>query len=195
MDVEKPILAALQRGDRSAFNTLASHYWPSLVGYAADLTGSLDQGQDLVQDALLALWQRRGHFAGGSVRSYLMKAIRSRAMNLHRGLEIRRRPSVHAEARASIHGSKPPRPDLELEENELARAIEEALRALPERPREALVLVRFQGLSHAEAAAIMGTSNQTVANHVSSALKQLRDLLEVHLDPPRRSDREGREGP
>ncbi len=57
----------------------------------------------------------------------------------------------------------------------------EALSRLPERRREVFVLVRQQGMSYREASAILGLSQQTVANHMSLALADLRRALEPHL--------------
>jgi RNA polymerase sigma-70 factor (ECF subfamily) len=59
----------------------------------------------------------------------------------------------------------------------LEDAFREALGALPPRKREVFTLARFQGLSYAEIAGVLGTSPQTVANQMSAALQQLRVAL------------------
>jgi RNA polymerase sigma-70 factor (ECF subfamily) len=64
---------------------------------------------------------------------------------------------------------------------ELSRALEEALSRLPTRRREAFLLVRFQGLTLAEAAQAMDLAPQTVANHVYLAATDLATALRPHL--------------
>lgn len=68
----------------------------------------------------------------------------------------------------------------------------EALAALPRRRREVFELVRFHGLSHAEVAEVLEISTQTVANHVSRALSELRANLDDVLGDPAEDEPEGR---
>lgn len=172
----------LRLDDREALNEIARAHWPALIGFAYDLVGSTDAAEDLAQDALIGLWSQRHRFEGrSSLRTYLMQAIRRLASNDRRHRRLRDRTDV-AERILSIH-REPTSPDAELAERTLGDAIEVALRELPERRREAFVLVRFHGLSYREAAEVMGVSAQTVANQVCAALKGLRDTLAPHIDP------------
>ncbi len=49
---------------------------------------------------------------------------------------------------------------------------------LPLRQREALILSRYQGLSHQEVAAIMDVSPRTVNNHLVRALKYIHGQIQ-----------------
>ena len=71
----------------------------------------------------------------------------------------------------------PHRPDQEADAALLGAHVREALGSLPDRQREAFGLTRFDGLSYAEVAAVMGCSVKTVENHVGRALASLRDHL------------------
>lgn len=166
----------LAANDHDALNHLARLHWSALVGFAYDLLGSADAAEDLAQEALIRLWNKR-HEVGdlGSLRAYLMQSVRRLALNEFRGRRLRDRSDVVERVRA-FH-ENPVTPDVHLEERNLSADIEQALRNLPERRREALVLVRFHGLSYREAAAVMGVSTQTLANHVCTALKELRVSL------------------
>ena len=57
----------------------------------------------------------------------------------------------------------------------------QAIRDLPPRRREIFTLIRERGFSYAEIAEIMQISRQTVANHMSLALNDLRVLLRPFL--------------
>ena len=54
-----------------------------------------------------------------------------------------------------------------------------AVRQLPEKQRDAVLLVYGEDMSHAEAAAVMGCGEKTVSWHVHEARKRLKDLLEA----------------
>lgn len=169
-------LRRLGANDHDALNHLAQTHWPALVGFAYDLLGSADAAEDLAQEALIRLWNHRGELGDlGSLRAYLMQSVRRLALNEFRNRKLRDRTDVVERVRA-IH-EDPITPDAHLEERSLSADIEQALQELPERRREALVLVRFHGLSYREAATVMGVSTQTLANHVCTALKELRVSL------------------
>jgi RNA polymerase sigma-70 factor (ECF subfamily) len=68
-------------------------------------------------------------------------------------------------------------PDDDLENIELRALIVEAVDSLPSRRRQVFILVRHSGLSYREAAAVLDLSTQTVANHLSLALADLRESL------------------
>jgi RNA polymerase sigma factor (sigma-70 family) len=55
--------------------------------------------------------------------------------------------------------------------------VRDAIAALPPRAREAFLLARLDGLSHAAIAARMGVSPRTVENHVALALLRLRQAV------------------
>jgi RNA polymerase sigma-70 factor (ECF subfamily) len=68
-----------------------------------------------------------------------------------------------------------------------------AVTRLPERRREVFRLVREEGLSYQEIAEIMGLSTQTVANHMSLAMADLRAALKPHF-PERTISTNGADG-
>ena len=75
-------------------------------------------------------------------------------------------------------------PDRDVELSELKQAVSKAVRALPPRRREIFRLVREGGFSYEEIAEIMEISRQTVANHMSLALSDLRVMLRPFLPEP-----------
>jgi RNA polymerase sigma-70 factor (ECF subfamily) len=54
-----------------------------------------------------------------------------------------------------------------------------AVRSLPDRERDAVLLVYGEDLSHGEAAAVMGCSEKTVSWHLHEARKRLKTRLEA----------------
>jgi RNA polymerase sigma-70 factor (ECF subfamily) len=73
-------------------------------------------------------------------------------------------------------------PDEELANDEAMSSLEDAVRALPARQREAFMLRTFEGLDVAGTAVAMGCSEGSVKTHYSRAIHSLRDTLGVHYE-------------
>ena len=80
-------------------------------------------------------------------------------------------------------------PEQELENEEAMASLENAIRALPTRQREAFMLRTFEGLDVAGTAVAMGCSEGSVKTHYSRAIHALREALEEH-GPAWSGDRE-----
>lgn len=173
------LLRGLVAGSEEAFDELVRRYWDAAAGYARTFLPDLDRARDVVQTAFIRLWEHRRRWdPNGSVRAILLRTVRNLAHDELRKDAVRRKAAEH------LAGDPPsPRgnPHRELEARELEEAAEAAIRSLPKRRREAFVLARFHRLSHREIAEIMGLSPQTVANHISAALADLRTVLAPYL--------------
>lgn len=149
--------------------------WPELVRYAARQVGEVDLARDIVQETLIQVWERRRAWEPrGSVRAYLYRIVRNLVIDEKRRQGVRRRWAQRQEFALS---PRPVTPDEVLDEKLLTEAFETAVAALPERRREVFELVFQRGLSHADAAAVMGLSVQTVANQMSTALRAVRTAV------------------
>lgn len=170
----RQLLHRIRLGDASALDGLLAVYWKPLVRYAYALLGSKDDAEDVVQDVFVELWNRRLNWRDiESIRPYLYRSTRNRALN-----ERRRRKVRIAWFGANRHEQRhPPTPAETLQTQELQRAVEAALASLSPRRREVFLLYTGHSLSYHEIGAIMGISYQTVANHMSAALRDLRRAL------------------
>jgi len=174
--VDFEILPRIRSGDQAALATLLDRYWKPVVRYVAGFVGGVDAAEDAAQEAFVRLWERRGSLkASGSVRGLLFRMARNAALD-----EVRRRM---ARDRADSHAPEVPasNPGENLENAELSSIIAAAVNALPERRRDVFLLVRHHGLSHKEVAQVLELAPQTVANHLTMALADLRTALAPHF--------------
>lgn len=171
-------LERIRAGDEKALAVLLQDAWAPLVRYLRRRSADPDAAQDAAQEAFVRLWERRERWEGGTARGLLFRIARNVAHDQQRKAEVRRRRA--GEARA--HGSRPRTPAEELQTGEVEERVREALAALPERRREVFALVRLDGLSYREVAEALEISEQTVANQVSRALRELRRCLADTLD-------------
>ena len=167
----------IQRSDAGAFRELFESIHVHLIRFAWRYTFDEETARDLVQDALLKIWQMRSTLdEHRSLRALLYVMVRNSALNHRRAHRELRHPQ-------SVDSRWEPEGDVSLEEDADARMLAQRLDGwidqLPDRRREAFVLSRFHGMTHEEIASLMGLTSRTVNTHIVLALKDLRGRLEV----------------
>ena len=166
------LVPRLRVGDRAAFGEAFRALHGDLVRYGRRFADAAE-AEDAVQEAFVAVWRRREALdPARSVRALLYTAVRNRLLNQRR--DAARRADLDA---TMTEPDRPAPPDAEVDAALLGERIRGWLGELPERQREAFALSRFDGLSHAEIADVMGLAPKTVENHVGRALAFLRDRL------------------
>jgi len=142
-----------------------------LLRLAVLLTDDQAIAEDVVQDAFLAL-QRRWHAVDpAAAAGYLRTSVVNGARTLHRRRTVARR-----HLQAAVPEDAPPA-DLAVLLGDEHRQVVEALRTLPLRQREVLVLRYWSDLSEAEIAAALGIARGTVKSSASRALAALEKQL------------------
>ncbi len=168
------------QADPAAFAALLKRWWRPLVQYATRIVDSGDAAEDAVQDAFVRFWERRGLWQRGTVPRVLLYTL---TRNL--ALNQRKQVASRLQSLASRSPSFPrpvPTPVEATEEEEFRAALEAAIQRLPERRREVLMLSRVDGLSRAEIAQVTGLAEQSVANCLALALRDLRVALRPFLE-------------
>ncbi|SMO58681.1 RNA polymerase sigma-70 factor [Fodinibius sediminis] len=162
--------------DRKAFNSLFRSLYPRLIRYAGSYNRNRAVARDIVQDAFVALWEKRDQLEPDrSITGYLYSIVRNKSLNYIRdhsreavGL-LEDRPLKAAEESEGRH-----------EKERLVALLKGWISQLPDRQREAFELSRFEGLEHDEIAEVMEVSPNTVNNHIVAALKTLRDQCDTY---------------
>jgi RNA polymerase sigma-70 factor (ECF subfamily) len=175
---DRELLDRLRQGDRDAFDTVFRAHYATLVGVAERIVGERAVAEELGQDVMLELWRRHETLVvDESLRAYLVRAARNRALNhlRHERMVVRTAPRAAGET-----VTLPDAPG-NLVEDELEAAVREAVASLPERCREVFELSRGQGLRYAEIAGVLGISVKTVEAQMGKALRVLRERLAPFL--------------
>jgi RNA polymerase sigma-70 factor (sigma-E family) len=155
-----------------AVTAIYSEHYRSLVRLAAFLVRDNATAEEVVQDSFVAMhgaWRRLRDT--DKALSYLRQSVvnRSRSVLRHRMVVDKNTPKPPPDMPSAEHGAI-----IQLERS----AVVSALRALPERQREALVLRYYGDLSEAQIAAVMGISRGAVKSHTARAMAALRTVLE-----------------
>jgi RNA polymerase sigma-70 factor (sigma-E family) len=147
--------------------------YKSLVRLAVLLVHDVPTAEEVVQDAFETMhtaWRRLREKE--KALSYLRQAVvnKSRSVLRHRTVVDRNAPKPAPDEPSAEHGA------LALIERS---AVIAALRTLPDRQREAVVLRYYADLSEADIAAMMGISRGAVKSHTARAMAALKSILEL----------------
>jgi RNA polymerase sigma-70 factor (sigma-E family) len=151
---------------------LYSVHYRTLVRLAAMLVRDVPTAEEVVQDAFIAMhggWHRLKDTE--KALAYLRQAVvnKSRSVLRHRMVVEKNLQQAPPDMPSAEHGAF-----ILLERSEVVAA----LRDLPERQREAIVLRYYADLSEAEIAATMGISRGAVKSHTARGMAALRTALE-----------------
>ena len=146
---------------------------PALRIYAMILTKSPAHADDLVQDTLERAWKHRTSFkAGASLKAWLFSILRNRFVD---ELRKNRQTVQDVDGDAASKLVTPPDQYWRLQYNDLFKLIE----GLAPGVRDALLLVVGAGLSHEEAALVLGCPLGTLKSRIRRARGQLLDQVDI----------------
>jgi RNA polymerase sigma-70 factor (ECF subfamily) len=179
----------LKASDRSAYAELFDEMYEPLFRYVRSITETPDAARDVTQDVFVRLWEVRDSLSPGqSLEAYLYRIARNRAYNHERNKRTRTEKEEDVREETPAQPAPPTRPDTQADADRLEDRLWQWIGELTERQREALVLSRFDGLSHDEVADVMDISPRTVNNHIVRALRHLRGR--IHDYEPNLLDRD-----
>ena len=183
------IMDRYAQGDDAALDDLYRLCASRVRGFLARLCANLSLADDLTQDAFLRIHAARGTFvAGAPALPWIFAIARNAYLDHLRREQVRR---AHRATTTLLANEQP----FQLPANGGDRAaiarqmlgvVQQTLMRLPVRQREAFVLIRFEGLSLAEAALVLGATQAAVKILVHRAYVVVRAELEKQ-DPDGRA--------
>jgi RNA polymerase sigma-70 factor (ECF subfamily) len=175
-DPDAELMLAFAGGDAGAFERLFQRWAKPLLRYLERLVGDNAVAEELVQDSFLRLHRARNRYRPNARFSTWLYTIATNTARNELRRPFRRHPhDAEAVERGAI-ASRAPAADAEAGARLEGRAVLERLAELPDRQREALLLVA-EGLSYAEIAEAQGLSVSAVKASVHRARSNLADRL------------------
>ena len=169
-DPDTSLIERVGRGEPAATRMLVSAKLPRILGLATRLLRDPAEAEDVAQEAFVRAWRNAAAWQPGRARfdTWLHTVV----LNLCRD-RLRRRREVAID---KIPESIDPSPDAEagLIEAERGGAVMKAIAALPDRQREAILLVHYQDLSGTEAAAALEVSDEALESLLARGRRALR---------------------
>ncbi len=174
------VMERYARGDDAAFTPLFRLGAPRVRGFLLRMCLDRGQADDLTQETFLRVHMARGRFEqGAAALPWILAIARNAFLDSTRHARVRRKAvdakvagqSGEPEATSSSRG------DEMLAAREMAAIVEKTLETMSVTLREAFVLIRFEGLSVAEAAQVLGASEAAVKVRAFRAYELLRGAL------------------
>jgi RNA polymerase sigma-70 factor (family 1) len=169
------LLTRLKSGDEHAFDQMFRAFYPGLCFFARKYVSNYGVAEEIVQDILFKLWQRRTDFDNySSLKGFLYISTKNACLDSidkeHR--KLNRENSWYLDSNKL---------ELDVEENiiyaEVLMEISQALDQLPGQCRKIMKMSYEQGLSGKEIAAAMQLTVSTVNNQKARGIAILRKIL------------------
>ena len=179
------LMRLVSRGDTSAFEELIERHQALVAGTVARMLSSNSDVEDIAQQVFIRVWKSaRRYVPRAKFTTWLLKITRNLVFNELRRSKRHAHVPLQTEPGAEefpLKDTTNPTPDASLLENELQRAIEEAITELPESQRMALILRRYEQLSYEEISEVLDLSVPAVKSVLFRARTELRARLSKYL--------------
>jgi RNA polymerase sigma-70 factor (ECF subfamily) len=174
MDVNDVELVERSRGgDMAAFEAIYRRHAGRLYGLASRMAGSVDDGEDLLQEIFLQAYRKLGSFKGeSSLGTWLYRLAVNHCLDFVRSR--RAKNDKMTESLADDEGAIP----IPVRESPIVRLdLERAIASLPDGCREAFVLHDVEGFEHREIGELLGIAEGTSKSQVFKARMKIRAML------------------
>ncbi len=177
--------------DAVAFELLIDRHQGKIIRFMQGWVANVQQAEDLAQDVFLRVFKaRKTYVPTAKFTTWLYRIAHNIASNYIRDSSHRREYQISKGDSESTTGlliediAVAPsgfQPSRSIDQLEKSTVVLQALQALGERQRTAIMLSKFEGMSYQEIADTMGLSIQAVKSLLSRARVNLKNLLEPYL--------------
>lgn len=186
-EIDVELMLRTKDGDHAAFEQLILRHQNAVIGTVAKMLGNASEAQDISQQVFLRLWKSAKRYKPkAKFTTYLFTIARNLVFNETAKKARRKTHSLEEQEENSFTAattSDPKKsPDQEILQVELRAAVDQAIEALPEKQRLAVILRRYENLPYEDIAAITKLSVSAVKSQLFRARTTLRETLSSYLD-------------
>jgi RNA polymerase sigma-70 factor (ECF subfamily) len=172
---DEELMHEIKAGNMLAFDELYRKYIRRLYRFSYSILKSREEAENIVQNVFLNLWQNREKAEKiSSVKYYVFTIAYNSAISI---IRKKARESQFIEYVKTLQDMKEEPVDLQFEYKELDERVSAIINSLPVRQKEVYQLHRIEGLKYAEISERLNISINTIENHMSRALKTIREKL------------------
>ena len=171
--LEANLVAEAAAGSASAFSDLFNRYYPMIHAFAYRLSLCPAEAADIAQDTFIQAARSLGGFrCEASFKNWLYAIATNKSRDRFRQRARRDRLSADYSTLQAAGQA----------ESAEVGLVREALAGLTQDLREAVTLVYYEGLNHAEAARVLGCAETTVSWRIFRAKQKLKPVLQSRMD-------------
>jgi RNA polymerase sigma-70 factor (ECF subfamily) len=169
------LVSEAQSGNRQAFASLLERHYGLMFKVAYQWCGMREDAEDIAQDASIKLAQNiSGFMFESAFTTWLYRLVINCAKDYYKAKNRRnsRETPIYEDA---VYISEDLTPEQKLSHKDTLKAISD----LPESLRETVILVCWQGMTHAEASDVLECEEGTVSWRIHEARKKIAETLEI----------------
>lgn len=185
-DLDVALMMRVKQGDTRAFEQLVELHQRGVIGTVTRMLNNVDDAHDVAQQVFVRVWRSAERYeASAKFTTWLYTITKNLVFN-----ELRRRGrkkefsiQVNEEDQTWEFPTSPDtHPDALALQEEMERAIDEAINSLPEKQRLAVSMRRFQDSPYEDIAEVLNMSLSAVKSLIFRARNDLRNRLAKYLD-------------
>lgn len=190
LDPDAALMFRVQRGDRAAFEALVARWQQPVLNFVFRTLPDATEAEDLAQGVFVQVWKSAARYEpSAKFSTWLFTIARNLCLNEFRRRSRHPADSLDAPAHAGTdeprgHGVEDRQitlaPDALLR-GELEAKVAEAVAALPENQRTALLLWQRDDMAYEEIGTVLGCSLSAVKSLIHRARETLKGRLKPYL--------------
>lgn len=198
-DPDAQLMRRVQRGDREAFAELVERYQRPIYNFILRTVRDETEAEDLAQTTFVQVWKSAKRYRVSArfstwlytiARNLTLNELRRRARHRAESLDVPH-PDYEEQSLYQVEDATALGPPDKVVRDELFAKVEEAIAALPENQRTALLLCREGELSYEQIARILGVSVSATKSIIHRAREVLRARLKPYLRTGQWTDQNG----
>lgn len=172
---DQELVALLKRGNQVAFTEIYDRYWRIMYGHVYKMLLDEEEAKDVIQELFSSLWINSDRIPDQlNFSGYLYVMAKNKVLNLIRKNKFQ---TAYLNSLAKFITEASTATMDELNERDLATAIEREIQSLPPRMKQVFELSRKENLSYKEIAERLGISEETVKKQVHNSIKAIKHHL------------------
>ena len=187
-DNDMDLVHRVQNGDKQAFNLLVQKYQFRIKHLVGRFVKDASEQEDIVQEAFIKAYRAIARFRGDSAFYTWLYRITVNTAKNHLVASGRRPPARDVDLDEVVHSRgadglvETNAPDKILENDQLVRAVKQAIANLPDELKEAIQLRELDGLSYEGIAQVMECPIGTVRSRIFRAREAIERAITNYVD-------------
>lgn len=159
--------------NEAVFKSVFETHFKMIRNYLVYKFKDVEAAEDAAQNAFVILWENCKILKTGQAKSFLFTTATRLSLNQIKHQKVVSNFELQSNPKKSTSES----PDFLMEEDELKKQLEKTINQLPEKQRIVFLMNRFDQMSYAEIASMLGLSVKAVEKRMHLALKTLRNVM------------------
>ncbi|MEA2463903.1 MAG: hypothetical protein QOJ98_1650 [Acidobacteriota bacterium] len=174
---DQQLMLIVQGGDYSPASEIYDRYSSRIYNFAYRFLRNAEAAEDAMQDVFIKMMKRANQYNGESkLSTWLFSITANHCVDFLRKVENKITKETE-DVLIELPGPSELAPDKQLEQRDAETQVEELLGMLTPDQRQAILLARYQGLSYAEIAQVVGSSEGAVKTRIFRGMEAMKRIL------------------